>query len=189
MHKELMMYDNILSTIEKNTDTITQAILKEIRTRPEARHYTLVSNEIVSARISLVIRDVQKRLGKWLNKHEPRNLSLAAYMDLGAARCRQCEPLEGITAVFLMLRKAIRKVIGMQAAADLALPPDLPEKIHYYVDLLFAGIIQSIITGYRNELDSLIEQGQLSPSCPVQVLMQHCSKSMHANRAFADEAP
>lgn len=183
------MYDNILSAIEKNTDTITHAVLEELRTRPEARHYTLVSNEIVSARISLVIRDVQKRLGKWLNKHEPRNLSLAAYMDLGAARCKQCEPLEGVTAAFLLLRKAIRQVIGRQAAADRALPHDLPDRIQYSVDLLFAGILQSIITGYRNELDSLIEQGQLAPGCPVQVLMQRCSKSMHATRTFAEEAP
>lgn len=183
------MYDNILRTLEINTDEITHTILEEMHSRPEARHYTLVSNEVVSARISLVIRDVHKRLGNWLNKIEPKDLFLASYSDLGAMRCKQCEPLEGVTAVLLMIRRAISKVIGMQAAEDHALPYDLPEKIHYYVDLLFAGIIQSLITGYRNELDSFIVQGPLSSSCPVHVRMQHCSKSMHLTHAIADEVP
>lgn len=184
--KELLMYSNILNSLDKNMNEITHTTLEEIHTGSAIRYYTALSHEVFSRRISQVISDVHKKLGLWLREGQPKTLLLASYLDLGAARCRQCVPLEEITSVILMIRTTIRRAIGMPAVADGTPFHDLQEKALYSLDLLFAGIVQSVISGYCNELESIIDRGQLSANCPVQILMQHYFKRMQVNRELTN---
>lgn len=178
------MYNEILKTIEANADQITGKILKEIRTRPEAAYYKSVSNEVVTIRISHVIRDVYKRLENWLGKNEPKNLLFAYYSDLGAMRCRQCVPLDAVTALFLILRNEIIDIIKAQTSSDIEPSLGLTEKINYYTNLLFVGIIQSIITGYRNELDAVIDMRLTSTNWQIHILMKQYMRRLNDTNAL-----
>lgn len=180
---ELIMYDKILKIIEINADKITRNILEQIHSKPETLYYSSVTNEYISVRIFHVIRDVNKKLSKWLNKNEPRNILFTSYSELGAMRCRQCVPLEALTAVFLMIRKEICHVISSQASSLSGLPSNMPEKISYCLNLLFAGIIQSIVTGYNNELNTIISTVQSPSNCSDDIQMKQYSNSVNGNSA------
>jgi len=150
MFKETIMYRDNLKAIEANAGNITDKVLAEIFARPEATYYSSASEEAVSSRISQVIRDVQKRLESWLGGNEPKNLVFDRYLRLGAMRCQQCMPIEEIAAALLMIRGEICRAVSARRAADHN-THDEPSDIIYHVNLLFAGIIQSIVTGYWNE--------------------------------------
>jgi hypothetical protein len=149
--EETVMYRDSLKAIEAKAEEITDKVLAEILARAEGGYYSSAPEEAVSDRISQVIGDVQKRLESWLGRNEPKNLIFDRYLHLGAKRCKQCMPVEEIAAALLMIQREISCAVSARTAADHANTHDEPAYIIYYVNLIFAGIIQSVITGYWNE--------------------------------------
>ena len=146
------MYQLFLEAIERNAEKITNTLMEEIHVRPEVWHYLAASDEVISDRISKVIKSVYVWLGNWLKKNEPKNILFAYYSNLGAERCHEGIPLEEVTMVLLLIKREIWNMISTQKVFDNGFTLNQLVEINYNVNLLFVRIIQSTIAGYQSEL-------------------------------------
>lgn len=146
------MYEKFMDLIEHSAEDLAQSILQQVLKKDEFRNYLLLPQEVLYERIYLVIRNVYRRLGNWLNEDKPKDTLFAYYNNLGIERFREGVPLVETIRMMQFIKGEIWHLLreNIHVLDDFDLKRLM--EIDFYTNVFFDRIITAIIAGYTDEI-------------------------------------
>mgnify|MGYP000920140688 CR=1 FL=1 len=146
-----MIVQGFIDLIDRNAETLTQELIKELRVRKETDHYRTLPEDVLRERVNRVLTNVTRRLSSWLSKNKPKDTLFAYYRELGRERFREGIPLEEVILVLMLIKRRIWKFITNHATFASEYQLDQLFELNYAVGLFFDRIVLAAITGYQEE--------------------------------------
>ncbi|HQP31211.1 MAG TPA: hypothetical protein PLB81_07775 [Deltaproteobacteria bacterium] len=146
-----MIVQGFIDLIDRNAETLTQELIKELRVRKETDHYRTLPEDVLRERVNRVLTNVTRRLSSWLSKNKPKDTLFAYYRELGRERFREGIPLDEVVLVLMLIKRRIWKFVTSHATFSTEYQLDQLFELNYAVGLFFDRIVLAAITGYQEE--------------------------------------
>ena len=157
------MYKRFLKAAFEDADAATISLMEKIHGNPGTWHYLVARDEVTFERISKVVKDVLERLESRLTGQAYGNAPFDFYEDLGAKRRREGMALEQVAGAILLIKGECLERFPALMAAHGSCPGGDHSLVSHYLNLIFAGIFQSTVSGYTRRQES----------CPCQGTREH----------------